>query len=151
MSRTFRSYPYGERGEVQTETGVFTTRSKFEQRVCEDLMDRGVEFHYEPKPALEYTLSHKYTPDLLLQGPDGKRIYIELKGYFQAVDRVKLRAVRQEHEGIDLRIIFQRGDRRLSAQSKTTYVAWAKKHGFKYAEGHRVPDAWIKEVRGKLQ
>lgn len=150
MPKISKHYPIGIRSEV-TEVGgsVISVRSKLEQRVLDDLSNRGVTWAYEPH-TYEYELVHKYTPDVLLLGPSGAAIYVEIKGYFVAQDRTKLRAVKQQHPELDLRLLFQDGSKTLSSRSKTTYRAWADKYGFPSCEG-RIPDAWVHELMGPLQ
>ena len=73
---------------------------------------------------------HNYTPDFLL--PNG--IYLECKGYWEAEDRRKIKAVKQQHPEIDLRMVFQAPFNKISKKSKlhthngaksTTYLGLA--------------------------
>ena len=134
----------GERTVVNRPGGdPVTVRSRLESRVANDLNARGVEWEYE-SVSLKYTLIHTYTPDIVLTGDSGQ-ILVEIKGYFTPPDRTKLIHVREAHPEIDLRLLFQSGERKLSSKSRTTYAAWCQKHGFQFCE-NRIPDAWLKEI-----
>jgi len=119
-----------------------TYRSQYERKVGDDLSARGVPFGYEDVK-VGYTVPAKaetYTPDFTL--PNG--ILIEAKGNFTPADRRKLKLVKQARPDLDIRLLFQRPNNRLNRRSKTTYAAWAEKHGFPWAE-KTVPDEWINE------
>jgi hypothetical protein len=97
-------------------------------------------FQYEGKKlAYEVKETRHYIPDFIL--PNG--IHIEVKGYLRSDDRKKLILVKKQYPDIDLRLIFQRANNRISKKSKTTYAKWAEKHGFIYSDNGRVPRAWI--------
>ena len=114
-------------------------RSKLEERVCADLDNRGHKYGYETMK-LEYTVVHKYNPDLVLDNG----IIVEIKGLFTGADRSKHLKVKQAHPDADIRFVFQRAHTRLSKTSKTTYAMWCDKHGFKWAE-QKVPEEWLNE------
>lgn len=114
-------------------------RSKFEGAVLADLRRRGVGYMYECKH-YAYVRTPVYTPDIWLVG---KGIDIEIKGYFRPADRSKMRAVRSANPDIDLRIVFQNPNVRLSKTSRTTYGEWATKFGFIWATG-TIPEEWTR-------
>lgn len=69
---------------------------------------------------------------------------IEAKGRLTPQDRRKLIEVKRAHPEIDLRLLFQRANTRLSkARNSMTYAQWAKRHGFLWAEGPDVPREWV--------
>lgn len=116
-------------------------RSGLEQKVCEDLRARGVEYEYE-QTKLKYIVPeslHTYTPDIVL--PNG--LVIELKGRFTAADRKKMLLVKKAHPGLDIRMLFSNSRTRISKASKTSYGDWCDKHGFPYAD-KTIPEDWIK-------
>lgn len=127
-----------------TSTSSRTMRSLFEGRVAAGLTAEGADWEYEPVRLL-YTVERTYTPDFEVTRRDGFTFYVEAKGHFTSADRTKLLAVREANPGVDIRLVFQRADNRLSKRSKTTYAQWADKHGFEWAEG-RVPDAWLDSI-----
>lgn len=118
--------------------------SVFEGRVVEGLMERVEGITKNPVSrsgiSLPYQLPEKnYYPDVKL--PNG--IFIEAKGMFDSDDRVKLLLVRKQNPGVDIRIVFMNPNSKLYKGSKSTYATWCEKHGFKYAKGPTVPDAWL--------
>lgn len=100
----------------------------------------GVEFQYEPLQ-LDYTISHTYTPDFVI----GNSLIIEAKGKLDPQTRQKMLAVKQQHPDLDIRIVFMRGENKLSKASKTTYMDWGKKHGFICAD-REIPKEWLKDA-----
>jgi hypothetical protein len=122
-------------------TGKATSgyRSGGEKRFADDLGKRGVGFRYEElRLPYESYAARTYIPDFVLDNG----IIIEYKGYFPAADRTKMLLVKAQYPNHDIRIIFESPRNKLSAKSKTTYAAWAEKHGFPWA--HKVlPDAWL--------
>jgi len=131
----------------------FTFRSKFEHRIAVDLETRGVNYDYEREEWEYFTKVRNgvckdcngihvyqrrwYTPDFFL--PNG--IVIEAKGQFTASNRVTLKAIREVHDSVDLRLVFM-ANNRISKASGTTYVDWCEQFGFKYSIG-RIPDEWL--------
>jgi hypothetical protein len=110
-------------------------RSKFEAKTAPPLEAAGATYE---EVQLPYQLARVYTPDWEL--PNG--ILIEIKGYFPAPDRAKMRAVQAAHPWRDIRIVFQNAAVKLTKKSKTTYGEWATKHGFIWAQG-AVPASWL--------
>lgn len=127
-----------------TKTNLTTSngfRSGLEERVAQDLLERGVGFGYEDR-VLEYIKPQKaarYTPDFNLENG----LVIEVKGRFLTEDRQKHLLIKAQHPDIDIRFVFSNSKQRISKKSKTTYAAWCEKHGFLYAD-ETIPDEWIK-------
>lgn len=132
-------------------------RSGFEGTINEQLKASGVKYKYE-SVTIQWTrkissgrclsCGHSevgqlcdYTPDFEVEGQNGT-FYIEAKGYLDGPDRTKLRAVRQQHPGIDIRLVFQRDNVIKGTKNKTRYSAWAAKYGFVFAVG-KVPTEWL--------
>jgi hypothetical protein len=90
---------------------------------------------------LDYVLIRNYLPDFILKFDDGRKIYIETKGYLRGEDRAKLLAVRDRHPDLDLRLVFSK-DNRLNRKSRSRYSCWAKRHGFTYSVG-TIPMEWL--------
>lgn len=123
-------------------------RSGLEESIAEQLKNAGIKVSYE-NFKIKYVLpnpEHTYTPDFVL--PNG--IIIEAKGYFQAKDRVKHKAIKKQYPHLDIRFIFSRSTNKLNKKSKTTYAAWCKKNGFLYADKY-IPDSWLKEPKKENQ
>lgn len=140
-------YPQGQRTTVALPNGEsVVVRSRLEAGVLTDLFERGVPCEYESRK-LAYVTEHTYTPDIVLMGDNGLEILVEVKGRFLPSDRSKLLNVKRTHPDVDLRLLFQRAEHRLSRKSKTTYGSWCERHGFPWAEG-RVPQVWLEELKG---
>ncbi len=122
-----------------TVVGGIRYRSGAEAAVARDLRERGVEFCYESESFI-YESPRIYTPDFNLPND----IHVEFKGRFTAEDRRKMLEVKRAHPKMDLRIVFQRANARLSRSPKSmTYAIWASRHGFPWAEG-LVPEEWLR-------
>ena len=112
-------------------------RSGLEAR-CASLLERSnTPFLYEAEK-LDYVIHARYTPDFIL--PNG--VYLEAKGLFKPADRRKMIAVKAANPDIDIRFIFQRNNV-IAKGSKTTYGAWADKHGFPYCIFPNIPYSWL--------
>ena len=119
-----------------------TYRSKFEKRVADDLISKGVPILYETEkiPYIRPKTTHKYLTDFIL--PNG--IVIEVKGRLTLFDRQKMLFVKMCNPKLDIRFVFMRSSNPLRKRSKTTYADWCNKKGFLHAEKF-VPQAWIDE------
>jgi hypothetical protein len=95
-------------------------------------------FTYE-KEKLPYTL--QYVPDFVLLFPDGRKVFLEVKGYLRPTDRTKMRAVRRANPDVDIRIVFDK-DNKIPG-SKMRYSDWAAKNGFPCCFG-QIPKDWLK-------
>ena len=77
-------------------------RSGLEEKVADLLGELGVKYEYE-STKVPYVIQHTYTPDFIL--PNG--VYLECKGYWDADDRRKIKAVKTLNPDLDLRMVFQ--------------------------------------------
>lgn len=98
-------------------------RSKFEGRVRDAL---GAAWAYETV-SLPYTLANHYWPDFV---QENRRVLIEAKGRFTGHDRRKMLAAKAANPDWEFRICFMRNNA-LYKGSKSTYMGWAAKHGFR--------------------
>lgn len=112
-------------------------RSGLEERIGKLFDKNAVPFLYEVSK-YDYVTKSKYTPDFFL--PNG--VILEAKGFFKPSDRRKMLAVKEQNPELDIRFIFQRNNT-LSKNSKTTYGAWAEKHGFPYCIFPNIPQDWL--------
>ena len=117
-------------------------RSGLEERIAQELLEKGVEFEYESLSIsyLRPAKKAKYTPDFVL--PNG--IIIETKGRFLTADRQKMLLVKDQHPDLDIRFIFSNANQKISKQSKTTYGMWAERNGYLYSNSV-LPLDWLKE------
>lgn len=111
-------------------------RNALEKRVQEHL---GEPWEYEAI-TLSYTLKKRYTPDFIDR--DAK-IIRETKGYFPAVDRAKMKAVKEQHSDWRVIMVFQDETKKISKKSETTYADWCDQNKI---EWEKAP-APIKKVK----
>lgn len=90
---------------------------------------------------LKYILIKNYLPDFVLTRKNGKKTYIEVKGYLRPSDRTKMKAVKLLDPTLDIRFVFAR-DNKINKNSRTRYSDWARKNGFPYAVGE-IPKTWL--------
>jgi hypothetical protein len=145
-ARTFKpQFAAPKRGALSPSLDGNSYRSGLERRIAAQLEQAGVPFTYE-KTKVSYVVPSrkaKYTPDYHLNG----RIIVEAKGRFRtAQERQKMALVKEQHPDLDIRIVFQRASNPIYKGSPTTYAAWAESHGFPWADGGRIPEAWINEA-----
>ena len=117
-------------------------RSGLEETVAEFLTSKGVKFTFETLkvPYVKPETKHIYTPDFILDNG----IIIETKGRWLLDDRKKHLLIRKQRPDLDIRILFQNANAKISKGSKTSYADFCEKHGITYA--HReIPVAWLKE------
>ena len=65
-------------------------RSKLEERVADLMVELRSQVRVRISTKIPYVIQHNYTPDFLL--PNG--VYLECKGYWDADDRRKIKAVK---------------------------------------------------------
>ena len=108
------------------------------EKVADLLCNLDVKYEYETEK-VPYTIPHLYTPDFFL--PNG--VVLECKGYWDADDRRKIKAVKQQHPELDLRMVFQAPFNTISKKSKTTYAKWCDKHDIPWTSFHNIPIDWL--------
>lgn len=118
-------------------------KSTWELEVKKYLDQKGVKYEYEKKK-YRYFTTHLYTPDFILENG----IILEVKGYFAADDRAKLKALKEFYPELDIRLVFKK-DNKIHKRSSMRYSDWCKKHNFKYAIGE-IPEEWFKEAPHEL-
>lgn len=119
-------------------------RSGYEKSISDSLKKARVKFDYE-KEKISYVkpaTNHWYTPDFVIY-VGKKKIYVEAKGYFDALSRKKMVLVKQSNPQLDIRLLFM-SDNPIRKGSKTYYSDWAEKNGFIYAIGTEIPKQWLK-------
>ena len=118
-------------------------RSNIELSVARSLKTKGIPYEYENTKLTYIPKPRTYTPDFYLPEQD---IFVEVKGYFDKGDRVKMQLIKEQFPEHDIRILFLNARNKIYKGSKTTYAAWAERHGFKWAEGS-IPEEWLKNDR----
>jgi hypothetical protein len=122
-------------------------KSGLELSVSEQITEAKYELNYETE-TLNYTVpetKHKYTPDFVFTKRNGEIMYVETKGRWTVADRKKMKHVLTSNPGIDIRMVFQNPNQRISKNSKTTYEAYANKLGIMHVAKKQIPDAWLSE------
>lgn len=94
---------------------------------------------YFTQPAVE----RYYIPDFEL-APNN---YIEVKGRLTLEDRKKMLWVKEQHPEVTIRFIFGSGHNKLTKRSKTTYLDWARQHGFEAIDvSEPIPKSWFNKL-----
>ena len=113
-------------------------RSGLEEQVANLLEGLGVSYEYE-STRVPYTIQHHYCPDFILPN----HVLLETKGYWDAADRRKIKAVKKDNPDLDLRMVFQAPFNKISKKSKTTYAMWCDKHDIPWTSFHNIPIEWL--------
>ena len=117
---------------------IKTFKNKFEGRLHASLKRRQPKYKYEfsyESERIPYVIEADYIPDWPMKKANGKKMYIEAKGYFRPESKRKMVAVKKQHPELDIRIVFY------SARKKD--IRWAERYGFPYSIGS-IPDDWLK-------
>ena len=113
-------------------------RSGLEERVADLLCELGVKYEYE-STKIPYVIQHTYTPDFIL--PSG--VMLECKGYWDADDRRKIKAVKTLNPELDLRMVFQAPFNTISKKSKTTYAKYCERLNIPWTSYANIPIEWL--------
>ena len=122
-------------------------RSGLELKVSEQITEANYPVNYETE-TLHYIVpqkNSKYTPDFIFTKKNGEIMYIETKGRWTSVDRQKMKHVLQSNPSIDLRLVFQNPNQKISKGSKTTYEVYANKLGIQHVAKKEIPQEWLEE------
>ena len=117
-------------------------RSGLEEKVAGFLTAHGVKFTFETLKVqyVKPETKHTYTPDFILDNG----IIIETKGRWMLEDRKKHLLIKRQHPQLDIRILFQNANAKISKGSKTSYADFCVKHDIKFAHKD-IPLEWLKE------
>ena len=113
-------------------------RSGLERQISNLLNKYNVEFEYESLK-IPYTIEHHYNPDFILNNG----IILEAKGYWDAEDRRKIKAVVTQNPDLDLRMVFQDPNKKISKKSKTSYADWCQKLDIQHCSYANIPYQWL--------
>jgi hypothetical protein len=122
-------------------------KSGLELTVSEQIVEAKYPVNYETE-TLHYVVpesKHKYTPDFIFTKKTGEIMYIETKGRWTVADRKKMKHVLTCNPGIDIRMVFQNPNQRISKASKTTYEMYANKLGITHVAKKEIPAEWLSE------
>jgi len=129
-------------------------RSGLERKIAQSLHKKKVKFSYE-KDQIVYvvpSVERTYIPDFSIITKSGKRIFIEAKGIWDALDRHKHLLLKRQRPDLDIRFVFSNPNMKLSKKSKTTYADICEGRGrFPYKDviwkySHKtIPNEWLEE------
>ena len=122
-------------------------KSGLELKISEQITESEYPLRYETE-TLKYMVpesTHKYTPDFVFTKRDGSLMYIETKGRWTTVDRKKMKYVLMAHPELDIRMVFQNPNQRISKASRTTYEMYANKLGIEHVAKQNIPTEWLAE------
>ena len=68
---------------------------------------------------------------------------LNVEGYWDAKDRQKIKAVKEQNPDIDLRMIFQAPYNKISKKSKTTYAKYCERLGIPWSSWTTIPIDWL--------
>jgi hypothetical protein len=122
-------------------------KSGLELQISEQITEAQYPLRYETE-TLQYTVPesfHKYTPDFVFTKRDGSLMYIETKGRWTAIDRKKMKYILISNPELDIRMIFQNPNQKISKASRTTYEIYANKLGIEHVAKRDIPAEWLAE------
>jgi hypothetical protein len=122
-------------------------KSGLEHVVAEAIKSTPYDLKYETE-IVNYIVPErkaKYTPDFVFTKRNGQFMFVETKGRWTTADRTKMKHVLASNAGIDIRMVFQNPNQRLSKTSKTTYAEYALKLGIKHVAKKDIPSEWLEE------
>ena len=91
-------------------------RGTLEHGIAEDLKSKKVKFEYETvRIKWSHLTQRTYKPDFILSNG----IIIEAKGFFQARERTRALAIKEQHPSLDIRFVFGNSKNKLYTGSKT--------------------------------
>jgi len=122
-------------------------KSGLEHVVAEAIKSTPYDLKYETE-IINYVVPErkaKYTPDFVFTKRNGQFMFVETKGRWTTADRTKMKYVLASNPGLDIRMVFQNPNQRLSKTSKTTYAEYALKLGIRYVAKKDIPAEWLEE------
>jgi len=122
-------------------------KSGLEHVVAEAIKSTPYDLKYETE-TINYIVPErkaKYTPDFVFTKRNGQFMFVETKGRWTTADRTKMKHVLASNPGVDIRMVFQNPNQRLSKTSKTTYAEYALKLGIRHVAKKDIPAEWLEE------
>lgn len=120
-------------------------RSGLEVTLAQQIEEAGLPVKYETEK-INFVWPQRsavYTPDFLMETPDGASFFIEGKGIWTVEDRHKHLLIKEQCPDVEVRFVFSNAKARLYKGSPTTYGQWCEEHGFQYAH-KTIPEEWLK-------
>jgi hypothetical protein len=122
-------------------------KSGLEHTVADAIKSTPYDLKYETE-IINYVVPErkaKYTPDFVFTKRNGQFMFVETKGRWTTADRTKMKHVLASNPGVDIRMVFQNPNQRLSKTSKTTYAEYALKLGIRDVAKKDIPTEWLEE------
>jgi hypothetical protein len=113
-------------------------RSGFEGQVAKQLTANGNQWSYESQ-SFDLLIPRSYTPDFFLDNG----VVLEVKGYFDAEDRRLIKLFREQHPDVDLRMVLQKPQQKLTKTGRMTYATWCERYSVPWCEGSLIPKSWL--------
>lgn len=132
--RRYGQFSKVKRGELKNKSEI----AVFKQ--LKECAGKSYTVSYETEE-IAYTTSHNYVPDFILAFKDGRKLYIEAKGWLDNESRTKMRCVKRDNPDLDIRFLFYK-DKLVYKNGKMMYSDWAEKYNFPYCIG-TVPKDWL--------
>lgn len=123
--------------------GVFD--SKFEKGIFDQLKAAGVDVIRSPGPIWYGRPDERkrYLPDFLVKTRDGRRVFIEAKGWLNTQAAEKMRYVKGWNPELDIRLVFQNGSGKVG-RLQSNNLQWSKRNKYPASEIN-IPDEWVTE------
>jgi hypothetical protein len=122
-------------------------KSGLELTVSEQIKNTEYDLKYETE-IIKYIVPErqaKYTPDFVFTKKNGEFMFVETKGRWTSADRLKMKHVLTANPGIDIRMVFQNPNQKISKGSNTTYESYANKLGIQHVAKKDIPTEWFEE------
>ena len=102
-------------------------KSMTEVRFAARLKSANIKFEYERDTFVYQHDPQEYTPDFFI---DDSSIVLEVKGKLDYQTRRKLISIKKSNPDLDIRLVFEKPNNRISRGAKTRYWNWAEREGF---------------------
>lgn len=108
-----------------------TFKSAYEAQVAKYLDEIGAKWEYEPETYEFVPPKSHYTPDFKVVYKDGRKEFLEVKGYFDPQAKMKMQCIKEQYPDMPITLHFMKPYTRLTTRSPLTYLDWAEKHGYR--------------------
>jgi hypothetical protein len=122
-------------------------KSGLELTVADQIKSTEYDLKYETE-ILKYIVPEraaKYTPDFVFTKRNGELMFVETKGRWTSADRLKMKHVLTSNPGVDIRMVFQNPNQKITKGSNTTYETYANKLGIQHVAKKDIPAIWLEE------
>jgi len=133
--------------KTRSEAYKYGYKSGLELSVSKQIETTEYDLKYETE-TIHYIVPErkaKYTPDFVFIKKTGELMFIETKGRWTAIDRLKMKHVIHSNPGVDIRMVFQNPNQKISKISSTTYETHANKLGIIHVAKNNIPAEWLLE------